>query len=110
MAVWPAFTVAEVEPPGAVPTEKSSGAFMDSVSAADVLPAKFVSPKYVAVIEWGPTASNKVLNIACPFAPRVTVASGTVLSKNCTMPVGVPAAELKTVAVNVTGCAKVAGF
>src|SRR6266481_4979605 len=38
MAVWPAFTVAEVELPAAAPKDKSSGAFMVSVRAVKVLP------------------------------------------------------------------------
>ncbi len=43
MAVCPAFTVAEVEPPAAAPMEKSSG-FIVWLSAADVLAAKLGSP------------------------------------------------------------------
>jgi hypothetical protein len=39
MAVCPAFTVAEAEPPAAAPIAKSSGVFIVSVSAADVLAA-----------------------------------------------------------------------
>jgi len=40
IAVWPAFTVAEVEPPSAIPIAKSSGVPMVSVSAAEVLAAR----------------------------------------------------------------------
>ena len=110
MAVCPAFTVAEVEPPPAAPIVKSRGAFIVSVSAADVLAAKLVSPEYLAVIEWVPTAKEDVLNVACAFAVSVPVPICMLPSKNCTVPVGVPVVELETVAVNVTDCPKVPGF
>lgn len=110
VAVCPAFTVAEVEPPAATPMEKSSGAFIVSVSAADVLTAKLASPPYLAVIEWVPTDSDEVLKVACALAPNMPVAIWVVPSENVTMPVGVPVVELETVAVNVTDCPKVARF
>ena len=84
--------------------------FTVSVSAADVLPVKFVSPEYFAVIEWVPIASDDVLSVACPFAPSAPVPICAAPSKNTTVPVGVPVVELKTVAVSVTDCAKGAGF
>jgi hypothetical protein len=85
---------------------------MVSVSTADVLPAKLVSPPYAAVIEWLPTDSDEVVIVACPFAYAycVPVPICVLPSKNCTVPVGVPVVELKTVAVKVTGRPKVAGF
>src|SRR5438105_12216692 len=38
------------------------------VSAAEVLPLKFVSPPYTAVIEWLATVRLLVVNVACPEA------------------------------------------
>ena len=82
--------------------EKSSGAYIASVSGADVLVKKLVSPEYCAVIEWVPTASAEVVNVACPCAPNAPVPIWVMPSRNATLPVGVPLAELDTVAVNVT--------
>jgi hypothetical protein len=111
MAVCPAFTVAEVEPPPATPIVKSSAAFIVSVSAADVLAAKLVSPEYFAAIECVPTAKEEVLNAACAFAPSVPVPICVIPSKNTTVPVAVPLPVCGlTVAVNVTDCPNVAGF
>jgi hypothetical protein len=76
----------------------------------EVLPVKFVSPKYFAVIEWIPSDKDEVLKAACPDAFSVPVPICMLPSKNCTMPVGVPVVELETVAVNVTDCPRVAGF
>jgi hypothetical protein len=104
MAVCPAFTVAEVEPPPAAPIVKSRGAFTVSVSAADVLAAKLVSPEYFAVIEWVPTAKEDVLSVACAFAPSTPVPMCVVPSRKATLPVGVALAALETVAVNATCC------
>ena len=112
VAVCPAFAVADGKPPVVVPIAKSSVEFMVSVNAADVLAAKLLSPPYTAVIEWLPTDSDEVVNVACPFAYAycVPVPIGVVPSKNCTVPVGAPVVELKTVAVKVTDRPKVAGF
>lgn len=82
--------------------EKSSGAYIVSVSGADVPVIKLVSPEYCAVIEWVPTASAEVANVACPFAPNAPVPIWVMPSRKATLPVGVPLAELDTVAVNVT--------
>jgi hypothetical protein len=112
MAVCPAFTVAEVEPPAAAPIAKSSGAFIVSVSAADVLAAKLASPPYAALIECDPAASEEVANVPTPEALSVPVPSTVAPSLNVTVPVGVlvlPAA-FDTVAVNVTCCPVVIGF
>src|SRR5213078_1967824 len=69
--------------------------FTVCVSLGDVLPLKFASPPYDAVIEWEPTASVLVTNVPWP-EPSLKV----------TVPVGVPAPGLfaVTVAVNVTAC------
>ena len=103
MAVCPAVAVAEVEPPGAAPKVKSSGAFIVSVSTADVLAAKLVSPEYLAVIEWAPAVREEVLNVAWPFKPTVALPICVVPSRKVTLPVA-PLAALDTVAVNVTCC------
>jgi hypothetical protein len=68
-----------------------------------VLPLKFVSPAYEAVIEWDPTASALVVNVAVP-PDNVPVPSVTVPSRNVTVPDGLPApgATTATVAVKVT--------
>lgn len=76
--------------------------------AVEVLPRKLVSPEYFAVIEWVPTASDEVLNVACPFAPSVPVPICVVPSRKATLPVGIALAALDTVAVNVTCCPTVA--
>jgi hypothetical protein len=112
IAACPAFTVAEVEPPGATLIEKSSGAFVVSVSAADVLAAKFESPPYAAVIECDPAASEEVANVATPEAFSVPVLSAVEPSLNVTVPVGVPVlpAAFDTVAVKVTCCPAVTVF
>lgn len=110
MAVCPAFTVAEVEPPAAAPIVKSSVAFMVSVSAADVLAAKLGSPPYTVVIKWLPTDIDEVTNAACPFAFSVPVPICVLPSKNCTVPVGVPVVELRAAAVKVTDRPDAAGF
>src|SRR5881396_3594389 len=62
--------------------------FTVCVSLEEVLPLKFASPPYDALIEWEPTASVLVTNVAWP------------------VPVGVPAPGLfaVTVAVKVTDC------
>ncbi len=77
---------------------------IDSVSTADVLVAKFVSPLYAAVIEWFPSASDDVVYVAVRFEVRFDFPSAVAPSKNSTDPVGDGAAELDglTVAVNVT--------
>jgi hypothetical protein len=83
---------------------------MVSVIAADVLPVKFASPPYAAVIEWVPTESDEVVNAACRLALSVLVPIGVLPSKNCTVPVGSPVVELAAVAVKVTGLPNADGF
>jgi hypothetical protein len=78
--------------------------FTVSLDAADVLVLKLLSPPYTAVIEWVPTASRAVVNVAWRAAFTVPVPRVVVPSKKVTVPVGVPApgALAVTVAVNVT--------
>ena len=72
------------------------------VRGADVLPAKLASPPYTAVIEWVPTVSAVVANVAIAEPFSVPVPSVLAPSLNVTVPVGVPAEVDVTVAVNIT--------
>src|SRR5436309_10147064 len=80
--------------------------FTVCVNLGDVLPLKLASPPYDALIEWEPTASVLVTNVAWPEPSRVPVPRVLEPSLKVTVPVGVPAAGLfaVTVAVKVTGC------
>src|SRR5438876_1134623 len=80
--------------------------FTVCVSLEEVLPLKFASPPYDALIEWEPTASVLVTNVAWPEPFRVPVPRVLEPSLKVTVPVGVPAPVLLavTVAVKVTGC------
>src|SRR5207247_3355325 len=80
--------------------------FTVCVSVGVVLPVKFPSPPYDAVIEWEPTASVLVTNVPWPEPSRVPVPRTVEPSLKVTVPVGVPAPGLfaVTVAVNVTAC------
>src|SRR5437867_1116463 len=80
--------------------------FVVCVSLDEVLPLKFASPPYDAVIGCAPTASVLVTNVAWPEAFRVPVPRVVGPSLNVTVPVGVPAPLVFafTVAVKVTGC------
>src|SRR5438876_649788 len=71
-----------------------------------VVPLRFASPPYDAVIGCAPTASVLVTNVAWPEAFRVPVPRVVGPSLNVTVPVGVPAPLVFafTVAVKVTGC------
>jgi hypothetical protein len=81
------------------------------VRTALVLPEKLESPLYLAVIEWDPTASVDVANVATP-PDSVPVPRVVVPSRKVTVPVGVPVAggTGATVAVNVTDCPKTDGL
>jgi hypothetical protein len=72
------------------------------VKTGDVLPVKFASPPYTAVIECDPTASVDVVNAALPLL-SAPVPSLVVPSLNVTDPVGVPVVDDCTIAVKVTG-------
>src|SRR5437867_146205 len=86
--------------------------FTVCVSLGDVLPLKFASPPYDAVIEWEPTASVLVTNVAWPEPSRVPVPSALGPSLKVTVPVGMPAPAVLafTVAVKVTGCPDTEGL
>jgi hypothetical protein len=77
----------------------------------DVAGANVASPLYMQKIEWLPAASDEVVNVALPPAPSATGAPSVFpLSRNVTVPVGVPGVVDVTVAVNVTDCPTVEGF
>src|SRR5438552_6696146 len=80
--------------------------FTVCVSLEEVLPLKLASPPYDALIEWEPTASVLVTNVAWPEPFRVPVPRVLGPSLKVTVPVGVPAPGLVavTVAVKVTDC------
>ena len=82
-----------------------------SVSTADVLALKFVSPTYAAVIEWLPKLSVEVLKGAEPEI-NPPGPSGVVPSLKFTVPLGVPAlgGTAVTVAVKVTFWPVLAGL
>ena len=80
----------------------------------EVLPVKFASALYVAVIECdgGLTAREVVVNVATSEPFSVPVPSVVAPSLNVTFPVGVPApgATAATVAVKVTDCPNTDGL
>src|SRR5438093_6178598 len=80
--------------------------FTVCVSLEEVLPLKFALPPYDALIEWEPTASVLVTNVAWPEPFSVPVPRVLEPSLKVTVPVGVPAPGLfaVTVAAKVTGC------
>ena len=69
-----------------------------------MLAVKLPSAPYTAVIEWLPTASEEVVNVAIPEPPKVPVPSAVDPSMKVTMPVGIPepGATAVIVAVKVT--------
>jgi hypothetical protein len=75
---------------------------MVSVTAAEVLPAKFALPAYLQVTECVPTVSVEIVKVALPPLLRVPMPSVVVPSRKLTAPVGVPLPPDVTVAVNVT--------
>jgi hypothetical protein len=58
-------------------------------------------------MEWLPTLSEDVVNVACPAPLSVPVPSVVAPSLNVTVPVGF---DPVTVAVKVTACPRVLGF
>lgn len=80
-------------------------------TADEVLPVKFVSPLYVAVIECEPTVSVEIASVAA-FPARVPVPMVAAPSLNVTVPVAVPdpGATAATVAVNSTDWPEAEGF
>ena len=81
---------------------------IDCDNAALVTATKFVSPLYIAVMEWGPSVRDEVVSVATP-AESVTCPSGVVPSRKLTVPVGVPTVEIM-LAVNVTAVCATAGL
>src|SRR5207248_2185288 len=83
-----------------------------SINTAEMLPLKFPSPLYCAVIACPPTDRLEVVSAALPSAASVTTPSVTVPSLNVAVPVGVPnaGATTVTVAVNVTDWPKSDGL
>ena len=61
-------------------------------------------------MEWLPTASEDVLNVATPLLLRDTEWSCAVPSMNSTAPAGIPPVLDLTVAVRVTDCPRMEGF
>jgi hypothetical protein len=88
-------------------TEEGDRAEAESANPAameitlDVLVLKSPSPLYTAEKFWFPAASVVEESVATPLAFNASLASWVDPSKNVTLPVGVPAAEELTVAVNV---------
>ena len=74
-----------------------------------MLLAKFPLAPYWAVMLWLPMPNKLVLYVATPLPLRLPVPSVVELSKNVTVPVGVPPEDV-TVAVNVTDAPNPAGF
>jgi len=101
---FPAFTVRE---DGATAIEKSETTWL---SADEVLPAKFASPPYTAVIECEPAVSAVVVNVACALPLRAPVPSVVAPSMNVTVPLGVPEPLGVTVAVSITDWPKTDGL
>lgn len=83
--------------------------FTACTSGTDVLTLKFVLPEYFAVIECRPVVRAEVEKVAWPTASRVPVPMLELLSRNETVPLGVPPA-LVTAAVNVTATPAFTGF
>src|SRR5688572_31266336 len=71
-----------------------------------VLGWKLQSPEYTAVIVCDPTVNADVFIVATPTLKATGAPTGVPLSRNCTVPLGVPApgATALTVAVKVTAC------
>jgi len=87
-----------------------SALFTSCVIAPDVLVLKLPSPPYTAVIEWLPTASEEMFNVATPPL-NVPVPIVVTPSLNVTVPLGVPdpGALALTVAVKITFCPNTEG-
>ena len=108
MADCPAITVADVEPVLVPLMVKSS--FTVCANVAEVLATNVASPLYLALIECDPALRVAMAIVACAVASRLPVPIVFVPSKNVTLPVGVPADVLLTLAVNVTVCPVLAGL
>ena len=80
----------------------AAGAVTVWISVEEVLAVKVASPSYCAVMECEPMPSEEILSVAWPELFNVPLPSSKLPSKNVAIPVGVPAAVVVTVAVNVT--------
>jgi hypothetical protein len=76
--------------------------FTVTLTAEDVLPAKFVSPLYTAVMLCDPRGSVLRVKTAAPLASNVAFPKGVLPSMKVTLPVGVPLVLEATVALKVT--------
>jgi hypothetical protein len=84
-------------------------------TATEVLPAKIVLPRYLALRACAPTAKFETVRLAVEVVivpggggstgVRATTESGFPLSRNCTLPSGAPLDET-TLTLIVTGCPK----
>jgi hypothetical protein len=83
--------------------------FTVCVNVADVLPAEFPSPEYVAVIEWVPVLSDETASCALPLE-TVAVLSVVAPSRNETDPVAVIPVPVWMLAESVTVWPKLLGF
>jgi len=83
--------------------------FTVCTSAVEVLGPNGFLPEYIAVMEWLPTASADVVNVALP-SHTVPDPSTVVPSLKDTVPVIVPAVVEPTVAVKVTAWPYTVGF
>jgi len=93
-----------------VSTVEVAAGFTVSGSAADVLPEKFRSPVYVAVMECEPSAKFPT-EICATLLERFAAPSELVPSKKVTVPLArSPLTEGATLAVNVTVWPNDAGF
>lgn len=76
---------------------------MVSITAVEVLLAKFALPAYLQMIECVPTVSVDVIKVATALLLSVPVPSVAVPSRKVMLPVGVPEPLDVMVAVNVSG-------
>lgn len=74
-----------------------------------LLPRKFGSPPWLAVMVWLPIFSVDVMNVACPLLSSEAVPRAVAPSVKATVPAGVPPLPF-TVAAKVTGSPNVLGF
>ena len=80
------------------------------VNTAEVLPAKFESPPYTAIIACDPSDNIDVVNVACPPEFSTSVPSVDDPSLKVTVPAGMPVGVPATVALNVTAAPLLDGF
>ena len=95
-----------------VTDELVASGFTTWLNEDEVLAVKLPSAPYTAVIEWLPTASAEVVNVAIPEPFKVPVPRVVEPSRNVTVPVGTPdpGASEVIVAVKVTDWPKIDGL